>query len=141
MKKILFFMLLILSFAGSAFAAAIVLTTHTPSATAGVTVKGGSTLALAIAAPTPLIKCSTGVHTLVNYLETPASPGTATGYTIAARHLTGSKNFATSNSRTNIYWKQAEKITAARAIAVVMAAEIGAGVDDLFEFAGGWTSY
>lgn len=136
MKKILFGTFVILSFAGSAFATA--LATHTPTSAAGSAIRGGSTQALATAAPTPLIKCSTGVHAIVNFVGT---AGASPGYTIGTRHLTGSKNFATANSRTNIYWKQASKVTASNAIATAMAAEIGAGVDDLFEFAGGWTSY
>lgn len=141
MKKILFGMFVVLSFAGSAFAAALV--THTPTSAAGMSVRGGSTQALATAAPTPLIKCSTGVHALVNFAESATSPGTATGYTIATRHLTGSKNFATTNSRTNIYWKQAAKIAGSVTLVSAMQAEVAAQVDDLFSFGGtsAWTSY
>lgn len=138
MKKILFSMLAVLSFAGFANAAALV--THTPTTAAGSAIRGGSTQALATAAPTPLIKCSTGVHALVNFVGT---AGASPGYTIGTRHLTGSKNFATTNSRTNIYWKQASKITASNDIATAMAAEIAPEVDDLFSFGGtsAWTSY
>lgn len=143
MKKILFFMLIILSFAGSAFAVAVALPTHTPSTSPGVTIRGGSTAALAIAAPTPLIKCSTGVHAKVNFIEAAGSPGTSTGYTIATRHLTGSKYFATTNGKTNIYWKQAPKITATVTLPVSFLADVPGEIDELFSFGGtgGWTSY
>jgi hypothetical protein len=140
MKKILSCTLLILTFAGSAFAAA--LTTNEPTTAAGSAVRGGSTQPLATAAPTPLIKCSTGVHALVNFQELAGSPGTSTGYVIATRHINGSKNFATTNAKTNIYWKQASKITSSNLIATAMKAEIAAGFVDTFAFDGtGWTSY
>lgn len=140
MKKIISCMLVILSFAGSAFAAT--LATHTPTTNGGSSIKGGSTQALAGTAATPLIKCSTGVYALVNFSEVAASPGTSTGYVIATRHVTGSKNFATTNTRTNIYWKQASKVDATNTLVKAMQAEIAADEETAFAFDGtGWTSY
>lgn len=141
MKKILFLTLIAVSFASSAFAEATALATHTPTSASGSTVRGGSTLANAIAAPTPLIKFSTGVHGLVNYLQSASSPGTAAGYTIASRHVSGSKNFVAMNSRTNIFWRQASKITATNTLAIAMAAEVAATIDDAFSVSSDWTSY
>lgn len=141
MKKILFAILLTLSFTGSAFAAAVALATHTPTTNPGSTIRGGSTLANATAAPTPLIKFSTGVHGIVNYLESTSSPGTAAGYTIGTRHVSGSKDFVAMNSRTNILWRQASKITATNTIAIAMAAEFAATIDDAFSVSANWTSY
>lgn len=140
MKKILCFMLFILSFTGSAFADA--LASNAPTANPGSSIRGGSTQALATAAPTPLIKCSTGVHALVNWTASTTSPGTAPGYVIAARHLNGSKNFAATNIKTNIYWKQASKITADNTIVAAMQGEVASGDESTFAFDGtGWTSY
>lgn len=132
-------MTIILSFAGSAFAAE--LATHTPTDGGGLSIRGGASQQLATDAPTPLIKCSTGVYALVNW-AVGAAGNDSTGYLIATRHNTGSKNFATSNSRTNIYWKQASKVTTDNTIVTAMQAEIDAATEDAFAFDNaGWTSY
>ncbi|MHB8121825.1 MAG: hypothetical protein ACYDG4_06680 [Desulfuromonadaceae bacterium] len=139
MKKSLCFITIILSFAGSAFADA--LATHTPTSGGGMAIRGGASQQLATDAPTPLIKCSTGVYGMVNWAAGAAGNDSA-GYLIATRHMTGSKNFATTNSRTNIYWKQASKVTATNDIVTAMQAEIAADTEDAFVFDNvGWTSY
>ena len=140
MKKILF-TLLILSFAGSAFAAPGALATHIPS-DAAASIRGGATQILATAAATPLIKTSTGVSAMVNFIDgTPT--GTSTDYTIFTRHTSGSKNFGTTNSKTNIYWKQAAKVDAVTTVSAAMLADIPGQIGALFSFGGtgGWTSY
>lgn len=139
MKKVLLISLVILSFAGSAFAAALV--TGTPTTGAGMSVRGGADAAAAAAAPTPLIKFSTGVHGMVNFVADAAAK-TSTYYLVGTRHISGSKNFATSNVKTNIYWKQASKLTATNTISVAMVAEIKTVADDsTFAPGEGWTSY
>ena len=137
MKKILCFMLLTLSFAGSAFATSIATTTGAQS------FKGGADATLAAAAPTPLIKFSTGVFGRVNYTAD-ATAKTSGGYLVATRHSNGSKNFGTSNVLTNIFWKQATVPSAKTdaAVATALATDMG----DLDETgstfaANGWTSY
>ncbi len=141
MKKILCCMLFILSFAGSAFAAAGTLATGTPTATGGSTIKGGADATLAAAAATPLIKFSTGVFGQVNF-SADATAKTSPGYVIATRHTSGSKNFATSNVKTNIYWKQATAVTATKTCPQAMATDIATTDQTTFAFDGtGWTSY
>jgi len=138
MKKILLSTLLILSFAGSAFAAPLATATPTPSA--GVKIYGGADAAAALIAPSPLVQLSTGVFGMVNYV---AAANLSTGYLIATRHLNGSKNFATTNDITNIYWKQAAKAADATAAKTAMASEVTAVVSATTVFAAGqgWTSY
>lgn len=140
MKKTLCFMLVSLSFAGSAFA-------FTDLATNGVTtpaaaVRGGADQPTAQAAPTPLIQFSTGVSGLVNFTSD-ATAKTSPGYLIAARHATGSKNFATANSKPNVYWKQATKIAGTVTVTSAMQADIATSADPDVTFAAGqgWTSY
>jgi hypothetical protein len=141
MKKILCLTLVILSFACSAFAAA----TQSASSGSAQTVKGGATAALALASPTPLVKFSTGVFGLVNY-SFDATLLTSAGYVIATRHSNGSKNFATANVITNIYWKQAGTPTAKTdaALITVFKSDVGAsdetGATAMFT-GNGWTSY
>jgi hypothetical protein len=133
MKKVLCSTLIILSFAASTFAATTVATT-----TGAQSIRGGADSGTAAAAATPLIKFSTGVFGLVN--STPdATAKTAAGYLIATRHSTGSKNFATANTVTNIYWKQ---VTAGTDTAARLLADVGA-LDTSATFAAGqgWTSY
>ena len=105
MKKILCFMFLILSFAGSAFA-----TTVANSATQN-SIYGGADSTAAGAAATPLIRFSTNVTGQVNYTSD-STTKTSKGYVIATRHATGSKDFGTTNILTNIFWKQASRIVA-----------------------------
>ena len=140
MKKILCMMLVILSVAGSAFAAAM--TSGTPTPTSGATIKGGADAAAALAAPTPLIKFSTGVFGIVNWTADAATK-TSTEYLIGTRHLNGSKNFATTNAVTNIYWKQAIKAPTGTDAIAAMVSEIGTDPTASVTFAAGqgWTSY
>lgn len=139
MKKILCSTLVILSFAGSAFAAALL--SGVPTTAAGSSVRGGADATNAAAAPTPLIKFSTGVSGQVNFTADAATK-TSAGYLIGTRHATGSKNFATSNTKTNIYWKQASKVDATNTVSVAMIAEIKTSpLDTTFAPGEGWTSY
>jgi len=134
-------MLLTLSFAGTVHAAAGVLASGTPTPTGGSSIKGGSTDTTAAAAPTPLIKFSTGVFGQVNFAAD-TTAHTSTGYVVAARHTSGSKNFATTNLKTNIYWKQATPVTATKTCPQAMADDIATNDQSAFAFDGtGWTSY
>lgn len=140
MKKILLFSLVILSFAGSAFAGA--LASGTPTASGGMTVRGGADATTAAAAPTPLIRFSTGVFGMVNFTADAAAK-TSPGYLVFTRHTTGSKNFGTTNTLTNIYWKQATAVTATVTCPTAMVNDITTATDPatLFAPGTGWTSY
>ena len=131
MKKILCLTLVLVSFAGSAFA------TTVATDAGGKSIKGGTTSGTATSAPTPLIKFSTGVFGLVNFTAVGES---SPGYLIAARHATGSKNFATSNLLTNIYWKQ---VSASNDPAANLATDVGTAdqTGTTFAVGNGWTSY
>lgn len=136
MKKILCATLVILSFAGSAFATSAV--TSAP----GMSIRGGADDAAATAAPSPLIKFSTGVFGLVNWVADTTTK-TSTGYLIATRHLNGSKNFATANDITNIFWKQATKVSTGTEAKTALGTEVGSSDSSATTFAAGqgWTSY
>jgi len=139
MKKILCLTLVILSFAGSAFAAL----TQVASAKGAQSIRGGADATLAAAAPTPLIKFSTGVFGLVNF-DFDSTAKTSAGYLIATRHSNGSKNFGTSNIVTNIYWQQATVPSAKTdlAVAAALASDVGTADQTGTTFGGGgWTSY
>lgn len=137
MKKTLCLTIIVLSFAGSAFAA-----TQVKSSAGAQTIKGGTDATTAAAAPTPLIKFSTGVFGLVNFTANTTPANTSDGYLIAARHATGSKNFGTKNTATNMYWKQ---VSAGTDTAARLAADVGSEdqTGTTFDFAAGlgWTSY
>lgn len=141
MKKIICLSLVILSTAATAFAAD--LATHTATTTAAAAIRGGADQATALAAPTPLIQLSTGVHALVNFSEIASGSKTSAGYVIAARHATGSKNFATSNALPNVYWKQASKVTSTNSVTTALGAEVDASdsAATVFAAGNGWTSY
>lgn len=125
MKKALVLMMLLVVAANSAFAAA--LATNTPT-TAGVSVFGGVDATAAGAAPTPLIRFSTGVNGIVNFADN-------TAYLISTKHSSGSKLFGTNNSATNIYWKQSTT-------GALTAAMLGITTTASSNFVGsGWTSY
>lgn len=139
MKRTLSLMLVILSFAGSAFAVSADLTSGQATAAGATTVRGGADATTAAAAPTPLIKFSTGVFALVNFT---ASANTSVGYEVFTRHLTGSKYFGTTNVKTNIYWKQAPKVVDAAALRSNMATDCATSTALGDVFGGpGWTSY
>jgi hypothetical protein len=132
-------MLFILSFAGSAFATG--LGSGTPTTAGGGKIKGGSTVALAAASATPLVKFSTNVYGQVNF-SFDSTALTSQGYVICTRHTSGSKNFATASNRTNIYWKQATPVTTTVTTAAAMALDIATQDQTSFAFDGtGWTSY
>ncbi|ACH39597.1 geopilin domain 2 protein [Citrifermentans bemidjiense Bem] len=136
MKKILAAMVVTLSFAGTASAGTLV------TAGSGYAIRGGADAATASAAPTPLIKFSTGVWGLIN--STPDTTAkTSTGYVIATRHTTGSKDFGTASNRTNIFWKQASAITASVSASQALANDVGSDDETGATFAAGkgWTSY
>lgn len=139
MKKIICLSLVILSMAASAFAGNMSSNDVTTSAAA---VRGGADNTAAAAAPTPLIQLSTGVSALVNW-SFDAADKTSTGYIIATRHTTGSKNFATSNALPNVYWKQAPKIQGTVTVSSAMKADVGTSTvaDTVFAAGNGWTSY
>ncbi len=133
MKKILSLLIIMLSFAGSSFA-------DTAATTAGgQTIKGGADSTAAANAATPLIKFSTGVFGLVNFVPDTAAK-TCLGYVIATRHSTGSKNFATANDITNIYWKQAAVGTGTAALLLADVTN-GTASGTVFAAGNGWTSY
>lgn len=142
MKKIICLSLVILSTAATAFAATD-LATHTATTTAAAAIRGGADQGTANAAPTPLIQLSTGVHALVNFSEIASGSKTSAGYVIAARHATGSKNFATSNALPNVYWKQASKVISTNSVTTALAAEVDSSDNAATVFAAGngWTSY
>lgn len=134
MKKILSLTLVLVSFSATAFAA-----TQVKTSAGGQTIKGGADATAAGAAPTPLIKFSTGVWGMVNYTADTTAK-TASTYLIGTRHDTGSKDFATSNAVTNIYWKQAGG--SGSTVGDKLASDVGTA-DDATAFAAGsgWTSY
>jgi len=140
MKKILCLIIASMSFAASAFAAVSDLVSGAPTTAAGMSIRGGADAATAANAATPLIKFSTGVFGMVNFT---AASNLSSGYIVATRHITGSKNFATTNSLTNIYWKQAGKAADATACRSTMITEITTATDPttLFSPGKGWTSY
>jgi len=126
MKKILATILIVLSFASSAFATAI--STGTALTTAGLAVYGGVDATAAGAAPSPLVKFSTGVFGQVNFDATAHD-----AYAILTKHTSGSKLFGTANDSTNIYWKQ-----------VITGALVNGGTvvgNANFTSALGWTAY
>jgi hypothetical protein len=133
MKKILCLMVLILSFAGSAFA------TTVASTTGGQTIKGGADATAAGNSPTPLVKFSTGVFGLVNFTAN-VTAKTSAGYLLATRHSTGSKNFSTASNSTAIYWKQ---VSTGTDTAARLAADVGTQDETGTTYApgNGWTAY
>lgn len=140
MKKILSLILVIMSFAGSAFA--LDLATATPTAKPGSWVRAGADQTTANNSATPVIQFSTGVHGMVNFTSDAAAK-TSPGYLIATRHTTGSKNFATASDLVNIYWKQATKVAGTVTAPIAMTTDINASADSATTFAAGlgWTSY
>ena len=107
MKKILALTLIALSFSSSAFAAA--LTTHTLTPNAGMAIRGGTTATEASNAANPLVRLSTGVYAVVNFV---AAANLSTSYAIFTKHYKGSKIFGTANDSTNIYWRAEPSIAA-----------------------------
>lgn len=133
MKKVLILTLLAVSFAGSAFAAAMV--TGTPCG-AGLTITGGVSQTAADGASNPLVRLSTGVEGQVNFQTTGTAPTlVSTSYAIITKHTSGSKYFGTANDSTNIYWKQAVKGS-------IVTTESGTTDSNAnFTSAAGWTAY
>ena len=131
MKKILAISLLLISVAGSASAASN-LATNTVTEAAGLSVFGGVDTTAAQAATTPLIKFSTGVYGLVNFVA-----ATHDAYAIATKHQSGSKVFGTANDSTAIYWRQVPS-GAPDAGSDMMGEDTASS--DLF-VGGGWTAY
>ena len=127
MKKLVLMTSIFALAASSAFAAA--LGTHTPTAGGAVAIYGGVDGPAALAAPTPLVKTSTGVNGMVDF------PGT-TAYLIVTKHTSGSKNFGTCNSVSNIYWQQVATGTLAAPAGITSGSALSSS------FVGnGWTSY
>jgi hypothetical protein len=79
---------------------------------------------------------------MVNFTADTATK-TSTEYLIATRHLNGSKNFATTNAVTNIYWKQAAKVATGTEAISAIKSEVGSDPKASVAFAAGagWTSY
>jgi len=132
MKKIISLTLVMLSFSASAFAAA--LATNALPAQSGFAIYGGTTAAEAAAAANPLVRCSTGVWGVVNFV---AAANLSNSYVIATKHTKGSRIFATANDSTNIYWKASPPAATAPYLAV---AAIGSESTNT-NFATGWTAY
>jgi hypothetical protein len=124
MKKILVSTLLLLSFAGSAFAAP--LATNTVS-NEGVSIFGGVDAAAALAAPSPLVKFSKGVRGVVQF--------TTTSYTIVTKHDTGNKASGTTHDSSAMFWRQAG------AGQLVAAMYVGADLSASKFVGNGWTAY
>jgi len=132
MKKIVLASLLLLSFAGSASAAAIA--TNTPSSQ-GISIFGGIDATTAANAANPLIKLSSKVTGIVNY-TTNGTPLVSPGYAIGTKHNAGTKYFGTSNTSTSIFWK----LDAAGAD--IDATKFGSdATNNNFSAAGSWTAY
>lgn len=133
MKKIIVLTVLLLTFAGSAFAAGTAVTSHQVigDGTTGLGVYGGvDATAAALDTANPLVRMSTGVMGMVNYDST-----THTSYALITKHLSGSKYFGTANDATNIYWKQDAK-------GGLDATKGGSDIDSSnFTTAGSWTAY
>jgi hypothetical protein len=131
MKNIIVLTVLLLSFAGSAFAAEIASGARIGDGTTGLAVYGGVTIAAAqLATANPLVRMSTGVMGQVNF-----TAATHLSYALITKHLSGSKYFGTANDATNIYWKQDAKGQLTSAMA-------GTGIDSTnFTVAGAWTAY
>ncbi|WP_026840452.1 hypothetical protein [Citrifermentans bremense] len=129
MKKMALLSSLVVFASTAAFAAP--LATHVPTTGGAVAIYGGTGAAEALAAPTSLVKTSTGVNGLVDY------PGN-TAYLIITKHTTGSKVFGTCNGVNNIYWRQVTSGT----LATTMLTGITSGSAATSSFVGnGWTSY
>lgn len=96
MKKILCLTLVLVSFAGSAFARTQLTTTGAVTS-AGAQIFAGTAQASLDSAVNPTAKLSTGVRGVAVY--------STTAYSINTKHTNGSKVFGTSNDSTNIYWK------------------------------------
>lgn len=96
MKRIIILASLLLFVANQASAAELGSGT---ASNAAISIFGGVNADAAAAAPTALIRFSTGVNGLAYFDNT--------AYLISTKHTTGSKMFATTNTVTNIYWKQA----------------------------------
>lgn len=129
MKKTIVLTLLILSFAGSAFAAQFV-------SLISASIKGGADAATAAAATNALVRLSTNVIGVVNYTPDAATK-TAPGYSIVTKHTSGSKMFGTANDSTNIYWKN---LAAGTPLTGALAGSTDGSGN--FTVAGsGWTSY
>lgn len=130
MKNILALTLILLSIAGSAFAADISSNGLIGSTgVGGFAVYGGVDATAAGAATNPLVRMSTGVQGVVNFDAT-----THTSYAIGTKHVSGSKYFGTANDSTNVYWLQSAK-------GDLDPATFGTGVDNSNFAGGGWTAY
>ena len=126
MKKVLTLSLVIMSFAGSAFAApATTLTSGSGVAPAGSAIYGGSTAAIANASTNPIVKLSSGVSGMANY--------DITSYAIGTKHIKGSKVFGTAADSTNMYWK-------ASPAAIINTTEFSTGSANANFTGGTWTS-
>lgn len=133
MKKIITLALVALSFSSSAFAAA--LATHTITTAAGQAVFGGTTAAEATNASNPLVRFSTGVYGIVNFV---ANNNLSSSYALFSKHYKGSKIFGTANDSTNIYW-QAEAAQPTNQPPIVIGSIPAA--NDNSGFGTGWTAY
>ena len=103
MKKIIASAMLVLSFAGSAFATGTVMSSNGVAAS-GTSIFGGIDDTTAASAVNPLIKLSNKVTAVVNW-TTAGTPATSPGYAIGTKHNGGTKLFGTSNTSTSIFWK------------------------------------
>lgn len=132
MKKVLAVTLLLVSVAGSAFAA----TTNLSSgdvAGPGLSIYGGVDNTSAGAAPSPLIKFSVGVYGNVNWVAAAHDH-----YAIGTKHQSGSKVFGTADNTTAIYWRQVA--TGAPSASSGMLNSTSVDSTTIFT-GGGWTAY
>ena len=134
MKKILALTLILFSFAGSAYAAA--LSEGTPS-NSGAAIYGGDSANNALNATNPLVRMSTGVMGVFNIPDAVGTPPKINSYVIVTKHTNGNKIFGTASDSTNIYYKQSTSGTA------LTSALAGTGDTDAtnFPIGSGWTAY
>jgi hypothetical protein len=126
MKKIIALTVLMLLFAGSAFAAGNAMTTGSTVAVAGSAIYGGDTPTAAGDAKNPMVKLSSGVTGFANF--------DSTGYSIFTKHQKGTKIFGTPHDSTRMYYKQVTVAT------VLSGTSCGSSSGEA-NFSSGWTSY
>lgn len=140
MKKIFALTLILLSFAGSASAAALGANTVSNS---GAAIYGGDSAANALAAVNPLVRMSTNVSGVVNIPSPSGTPPKVGSYVIVTKHFNGSKLFGTASDSTNIYYRQSTSGYVLTNGAGGAVTDSGTGTNDAanFPIGSGWTAY
>ncbi len=131
MNRIIVLTMLLLSFAGSAFATTVASGDRIGDGTTGLALFGGvDSSAAQLPTANPLVRFSTGVMGQVNFIA-----ASHLSYALITKHLSGSKYFGTANDATNIYWKQDAK-------GQLDNSKAGSKEDSTnFTTAGAWTAY